>query len=168
MSENAKLLNIYLNDHYLGASGGVALARRIAKAHDQTAFGPELTALSKDIDSDLSSLLSLMERLEVQVQKWRGPLGAAAEKAGRLKLNGHILSRSPLSSVFELEALLAGVEGKRCGWRTLHRLAHNDDRLDSQELDNLINRSLAQTDVLERVRSWAVDEAFIASAVPSP
>jgi hypothetical protein len=168
MTELAKLLNIYLNDHYLGANGGVALAHRIAKAQSQTAVGPDLTVLSKDIESDLSSLVFLMKRLEVPIQKWRGPLGAAAEKAGRLKFNGHILSRSPLSSVVELEALLAGVEGKRCGWRTLHRLAQNDDRLDSQELDTLINRSLAQTEVLERVRSWAIDEAFTASATPTP
>ena len=34
--EAAKLLSIYLNDHYLAANGGLALARRIAKVHKDT------------------------------------------------------------------------------------------------------------------------------------
>jgi hypothetical protein len=37
-NESAKLLNIYFNDHLLGANGGVALAYRIAKAHKDTQF----------------------------------------------------------------------------------------------------------------------------------
>jgi hypothetical protein len=41
------------------------------------------------------------------------------EKAARLKLNGHLLARSPLSSLEELEMLRLGVEGKAAGWRTL-------------------------------------------------
>jgi hypothetical protein len=40
-NESARLLNIYLNDHFLGANGGVALAYRIAKAHRDTQFSAE-------------------------------------------------------------------------------------------------------------------------------
>ena len=40
----------------------------------------------------------------------------AGEKAGRLKLNGHLTSYSPQSRVIELEGLVVGVTGKRCLW----------------------------------------------------
>jgi len=103
-----------------------------------------------------------MSQVGVQPQKWRAPVGTAAEKAARLKLNGHVLTRSPLSRVVELEALLAGVEGKRSGWRTLRHLAKTDDRFDVGQLDRLIARSLEQSELLERVRSWAIDQAFTA------
>ena len=159
--EGAKLLNIYLNDHYLGANGGVALARRIAQAHKGTGHGEELAQLADDIAGDRATLVSLMNQLGVQPQRWRRPVGEIGEKLARLKLNGHVLSRSPLSSVVELEALLAGVEGKRRLWRTLRHLAEADQRLDAAELDVLIDRSLSQTEVLEGVRRWAIDQAFL-------
>jgi hypothetical protein len=161
--EAAKLLNIYLNDHYLGANGGVALARRIAKAQKDTTFGSELAQLAADIDGDRGTLVSLMKQLDVQAQQWRVPAGAVAEKAGRLKLNGRLLSRSPLSSVVELEALLAGVVAKRCVWRTLRQLAVTDQKLIVAEMDGLIERSEAQVELIERVRSWAIDQAFAAA-----
>jgi hypothetical protein len=159
-AENAKLLRIYLNDHFLVANGGVALARRVAKSHQDTSFSTDLASLANEIAGDLSALTSFMKRLDVPPQQWRGPLGLAAERAGRLKLNGHILSRSPLSNVVELDALLGGIEGKRALWRTLRRLADSDDRLDAAPLDDLIERSWRQSDVVERVRVWAIDGAF--------
>lgn len=44
-------------------------------------------------------------------------LGWLAEKAGHLKPNGHLFSRSPLSDVPELESMLLGVQGKARVWR---------------------------------------------------
>lgn len=159
-AESARLLGIYLNDHFLGANAGVALARRIAKTHRGTSFGGDLASLAEEIAGDRSTLTSLMKQLDVSPQQWRAPLGVVAEKAGRLKLNGHILSRSPLSDVVELEALLAGVEGKRSLWRTLRRLADTDDRLEVAALDSLIERSCRQSGVIESVRIWAIDGAL--------
>jgi hypothetical protein len=165
-TEKAKLLNIYLNDHFLGANSGPALARRIAKTHQDTAFAVDLASLADEIAGDLATLTELMKRLDVSPQRWRSPVGALTEKAGRLKLNGHILTRSPLSNIVELEALLAGIEAKRTMWRTLRRLADSDDRLDAAPLDHLIERSSRQTDAVEPVRAWAIDGAFTLHAPP--
>jgi hypothetical protein len=164
--ENAKLLRIYLNDHFLAANAGVALARRIAKTHRDTDFSADLTSLANEIAGDLSTLTSLMKQLDVSPQQWRAPLGVAAERAGRLKLNGHIFSRSPLSSVIELDALLVSIESKRAVWKALRRLADSDDRLDAAALENIIERSWRQSDVVERVRSWAIDGAFTSDEAP--
>jgi hypothetical protein len=164
--ETTKLLSIYLNDHYLGANSGVALAARIAKEHRDTPFSDELDALAEKIYDDLATLVTLMGKLGVDPKKWRGPAGIAAERVGRLKLNGHVFTRSPLSSVLEIEALQAGVAAKRSAWRTLRRLADSEGNLDAAELDSLINKSLEQTELLENVRSWAIDQAFVSTDVP--
>jgi hypothetical protein len=165
-ADTAKLLRIYLNDHFLAASAGVALARRIAGANQDTPFGAPLSSLADEVAGDLSTLTSMMKRVDVTPQRWRAPAGALTEKAGRLKLNGHVLSRSPLSSVVELEALLAGIEAKRAMWRTLRRLADSDDRLDAAPLDDLIERSWRQSDAVEPVRAWAIAAAFTATEAP--
>jgi hypothetical protein len=160
--ESTKLLRIYLNDHYFGANAGVALARRIAKAHRDTLCSANLASLADEIARDLETLTALMKRLDVAPQQWRAPAGKAAERAGRLKLNGRLLSRSPLSNVVELEGLLGGIDGKRALWRTLRRLADVNDQLDAAALDDLIERSWRQSDVVEGIRKSMIEGAFIA------
>ena len=72
------------------------------------------------------------------------------EKAARLKPNGRLLRRSPLSDLIELEGLLLGVQGKAAGFRTLRRLA--DTRLQAGTLDELIARAEQQVNTLEQLR----------------
>jgi hypothetical protein len=160
MTSSSTFLHIYLNDHYAGANGGVALARRIAKAHRRSEFGGDLAELSDDIAADLSALVTLMGRLDVRVEHWRKAFATAADVGGRLKLNGRLLRRSPLSSLVELEALMMGVNGKRMGWLTLHRVAESDSRIETQDIRELIDRATAQADLIERIHAWASDQAF--------
>ena len=46
-----------------------------------------------------------------------------AEHAGRLKLNGRIVRRSPMTMVLEAELMRAAILGKLGGWQTLEELA---------------------------------------------
>ncbi|MEV6611907.1 hypothetical protein [Kutzneria sp. NPDC051319] len=87
--------------------------------------------------------------------------GALGEKLGRLKLNGHLFGRSPLSYVIELEAMRLGVDRKAAGWQTLRRLADHDDRLDRTQLDELLARAQSQKDILENLRGRAVEAVFV-------
>ena len=73
-------------------------------------------------------------------------------REGRLKLNGRLLSRSPLSGLEELEMMRLGVTGKAAGWRTLRLLADTDVRLDCGRLDELIARADSQLELLEDLR----------------
>jgi hypothetical protein len=82
------------------------------------------------------------------------------EKVGRLKPNGRILSRSPLSDVLEVEALRLAVEGKAAGWLLLRRFAEQDGRLDPAQLDRLISRAARQAEVLENLRVDTAQQAF--------
>lgn len=160
------LLGIYLNDHLAGAVAGTNLARRLAAAERGWTGGDVLARLADEIDEDRRTLLEIMSSLDVPVRQYKVIAAAAAERISRLKLNGHLISRSPLSRVIELEAMRLGVEGKGCGWRTLRTAAETDTRLDAAQLDSLITRAQRQIDQLERLRVRAAAEAFGGSVEP--
>jgi hypothetical protein len=155
------LLAIYLNDHYAGATAGSGLAARLAGANrGDERFGPALDRLATEIREDRETLKALMGRLDVGIDRAK-QLGAwAAEKVGRLKLNGRLLSYSPLSRVEELEALRLGVTGKHLLWLTLRSLAAEEPRLAASELNRLIKRAERQLELIGECHQRATAEAF--------
>ena len=159
------LLGIYLNDHLAGATGGMELARRVAGSHHDPAQRPTLRRLAADITQDRRALLDIMTVLGLPVRNYKLSAAWMAEKAARLKLNGRLLSRSPLSSLEELERLRLGVEGKAAGWRTLRTLAETDSRLNRGRLDELMARAREQADMLEELRVHAA--AHLIEAEPA-
>lgn len=146
-----ELLSVYLNDHLAGATGGSELARRVAGTWSGR-HTEQLRRIATEIAEDRTSLLEIMRRLGIRADPVKMAFGWVGEKAARLKLNGRLFARSPLSPVLELEAMRLGVEGKAAGWRTLRGRAEHDDRLDTVELDTLIARATEQIDTLERLR----------------
>jgi hypothetical protein len=156
------LLSIYLNDHLATAAGVLALARRAVGAHRGTAGAPDLGTLVAELAEDRRTLISIMARLDVPRTRYKEPLALAAERLGRLKPNGSLLRRSPLSSVVEVEALTLGVTANRSTWRTLKQLAATRPALDQDELDELISRANTQLAVLEQLREVAVREGLTA------
>jgi hypothetical protein len=151
------LLGIYLNDHLAGATAGSELAHRIAGSHRGREEAAPLNRLASEIAQDRSALLDIMASLGVTVQMYKVGAAWLGEKAGRLKFNGRLLARSPLSDLEELELLRLGVEGKAAGWRTLRTLADTDPRLDAERLDELISRARSQADQLEELRVRAAN-----------
>jgi hypothetical protein len=117
MSEH--LLAIYLNDHLGGATAGVELARRARASHEGTALGAFLDRLTAEIEADRATLERLMEHFGIRKDPVKQGLGWVAEKAGRLKPNGQITGRSPLSTLVELEGLHVGISGKLSMWEVL-------------------------------------------------
>ena len=80
-----------------------------------------------------------------------------AEFIGRLKLNGRIITRSPLSSVVELETLVVGVRGKEALWTALQQAGIPLENID---LGALVESARAQGAELEALRLSAVAKAF--------
>jgi hypothetical protein len=152
------LLGIYLNDHLAGATGGLELARRVAGSHQAPAADSALQRLAAEVAQDRAALEDIMGTLGIPVRGYKVYAAWIGEKAARLKLNGHLLARSPLSSLEELEMLRLGVEGKAAGWRTLRVLAETDKRLDPGRLDELIARAHRQSDLLEEFRARAAGQ----------
>ncbi|MEU6591862.1 hypothetical protein ABZ923_22005 [Streptomyces sp. NPDC046881] len=151
-----KLLGIYLNDHLAGATAGTQRVGHLARASRGTALGRAIGGVAAEIAEDRATLLEIMRDLDVPVRRYKVWAGWAAEKAGRLKGNGRVVRRSPLSTVLELEALRLGVEGKAAGWTTLRRLSAADTRLDPILLDTLLDRAEHQQNTVEE---WRVHEA---------
>jgi hypothetical protein len=154
------LLGIYLNDHLAGSTLGLELARRAAASRRVAGSGEVLKRFAAEVADDRTALLSIMATLGVPVRRYKSYAAWLVEKVGRLKPNGHLLDRSPLSSVVELELLRLGVEGKAAGWRTLRVLADRDSRLDKERLNELISRARRQSDTLEELRALAATIAF--------
>jgi hypothetical protein len=159
-SQQPSLLAVYLNDHLGGATGGLELVRRTARAHRDLAAGDALRQLAAQICEDRRTLLAIMQALGVPIHRYKIAVGYLAEKAARLKPNGRILHRSPLSSVVELESLRLGIMGKAAGWVVLRMRADSDPRLDAGELDDLIARATRQAATVEELRVRAAAEAF--------
>jgi hypothetical protein len=154
-----ELLGIYLNDHLAGATGGVQLVRRTARNHRGHPSGAALARLAREVAEDRKALLGLMRALGVPRRGYKVVAGWLGERAGRLKANGRLRERSPLSSVVELEGIRLGIEGKAAVWRSLRLLA-GDYRIDPERLDELLRRADAQIDEVEALRLRAVKDCF--------
>ena len=154
---NKKYLSIYLNDHLAGAKAGTALARRIAGAHEGTSTGELFSELAGEIDEDRKVLRRVMEGLGVRKALLKRPIAAAGEKLARLKPNGKVVGRSPLSSLIEMEALSLGVAGKRLLWLSL---ASSSAEVEGVDYGEMVKRTESQRDRIEGEREKAAQGAF--------
>jgi hypothetical protein len=148
-------LSIYLNDHLAGAVAATELARRSAGSNRGTALGQMLERLVEELEEDRAALRQAMELWGVRVDHAKLAAAWAAEKLGRFKLNGSLVSYSSLSRLEELEILVLATEGKRLLWEAL-TLRHPD----GLDLDELIRRAQSQRRRLERHRLEAAENAL--------
>jgi hypothetical protein len=102
----------------------------------------------------------MMAALGLPVRRYKGHGSMGGREGGRLKLNGSLWSRSPLSGVAELEILRLDVEGKAAAWRTLRARAERDTRLDKEQLNELLSRAARLSEVLEELRATAASRVF--------
>jgi hypothetical protein len=110
-----ELLGIYLNDHLAGATGGAELARRVAGSHKSDPGGA-LQRLAAEVAQDRAALLEIMAALGIPVRSYKVCAAWIGEKAARLKPNGRLLARSPLSSQADLlEELRVSAAGQVIG-----------------------------------------------------
>jgi hypothetical protein len=154
-----KYVRIYLNDHLAGSTVGLELVKRIASQYEDSELGTFAGGLVAEIDADREELKRIMEELDAPKDVPKVAVAWIAEKAGRLKLNGELFDRSPLSPVVELEALSLGIEGKRSLWIALKETL--GDVIGVERLDRLIARAEEQRAGVERHRREAVRIAFL-------
>jgi hypothetical protein len=145
-----RFLAVYLNDHLAGSTVAVELARRASGEYEGTELGRFLARLATEIAEDREALRRVMDAAGTRPDRAKIALAWVGEKAGRLKLNGRILGRSPLSPVVELEILAIGITGKLLLWRLLR-----EQRLPGSgavDLDDLIARAERQREEVEEHR----------------
>src|SRR5690242_7256342 len=112
-------LRIYLQNHEAAARAGIDLCRRAAHNQRRQAHGPVLDDLCLAISDDRQRLLVIMRSVRVTPNPLLGVVAQAGERVGRLKPNGRVLRRAPLSDLIEIEALTDAVNAKRAGWHAL-------------------------------------------------
>jgi hypothetical protein len=156
----SKYLPIYLNDHLAGSTTGLELVGRIAKQYQDGELGPFAERLAAEIREDRETLLEFMRVVGASTDQAKVAFGWISEKVGRLKLNGELRDRSPLSPVVELEGLSMGIEGKRLMWLALSEVDAVAERLGRDRLQGLIDRAERQRDEVEVQRREAARRAL--------
>jgi hypothetical protein len=154
------LLAVYCNDHLAAATGGIELVSRMIGAHRGTEREAPLRQLLGELREEKTALTATMKSLGFPVRQYKQLAVWVAEKASRGKLNGHLLSRSPLSSLVEFEFLASAVRAKRSGFETLRIAAEVDSRIDAALLDRLIDQANRQFEWATDVRREVAAEVF--------
>ena len=154
----------YLNDHRAGATAGTALARRIWRSNRRTKWGPIIQEVAEAIEQDLVVLDEIRAAAGVSGGHLKRAAALLTERAGRLKLNDHLLTYSPLSRVLELETLMSAVRGKQSLWVTLRSASPTHPEWSGFDFRALEKRGGEQMETLGRVHQWAVTEMIGAGA----
>jgi hypothetical protein len=162
-TSHQRYLEIYLQDHRAGAEAGVRLAQRCRDHATDPEVQTELSRLVADIDEDRRTLATIMAGLDVDPSAVKQIAGMAAERLGRLKLNGRAVRTSPLSVLVELEGLIGAVSMKRELWATLVVLAQPER---DAELQGLIARADDQRARLQALHG-RVGEVLFSTSVPT-
>jgi hypothetical protein len=149
-----ELLATYLRDHRAGAAAGTRTAERLRDHGDPSVRQP-MRGLAHEIAEDRDDLDRVMSDLGISPSRLKSALAAAGSQLGRLKFNGRLIRRSPLSDVLELEALGAGVTAKRDLWLALTVVEPTIPELDADRLARLEQRAVDQLERIGQLHSAA-------------
>lgn len=145
----SELLITYLQDHDAGARAGIDLFTRSSKAHSDPAVRTELAQMRERIVGERRQIQQMLKAVGGSPSRVKIAGTWLGEKAGRLKPNRRVVRRSPLSDLWELEALLLAVRGKELGFDSL--LALGDARLDRERIESLREDARDQQEKLARL-----------------
>jgi hypothetical protein len=159
-ARNLELLAVYCNDHLAASVGGIELVKRMLGEHGGSDYEGPLTQLLSELKEENTSLEAQMSAMGFPVRHYKQAALWLGEKLSRAKLNGRLLSRSPLSDLVEFEFLASAVRAKRSGFETLREVAEADDRLDKAELDRLIEQANRQYEWLSDTRRAVAAAVF--------
>jgi hypothetical protein len=157
---NRELLAVYCNDHLAASVGGIELVKRMLGEHRATDYEGPLTQLLGELREENNSLETQMRAVGFPVRRYKQAALWVGEKLARVKLNGRLLGRSPLSDLVEFEFLASAVRGKRSGFETLREVAEVEPRLDKAELDRLIEQANRQYEWLTHTRREVAAAVF--------
>jgi hypothetical protein len=154
-------LAIYLRNHEAAAQAGRDLFRRTAASQRDRPYAGELAELSTEIEQDLESLQAIMRAVGVSPDRLQGLLFQLTERVGRLKPNGRLLGRAPLSDLIEIEGLLDAVRAKAAGWRALSAVPA-PDWSEAADTQVLYERALDQAERLNAIHRQVAARVFTA------
>ena len=161
------LLGIYVNDHLMAATGGIELVRRMLGSHRGDKYQQPLEQLLGQLREERSAHLKMAQTLGTPVRQYKQLASWVGEKVARVKPNGHLLSRSPLSDVLEFEFIASAVLAKRAGFETLREVAEAEPSLDKDLLDRLVTQADKQHEWLAEARREVAATVFGGRSEPA-
>ncbi len=149
------LLAHHLRIHLTGAAAGIELFGRGENLWDRDAR-EVVGRIRRELVEERRSLVDMVEALGSSDPALIATVARIGERVGRLKPNGDLLRRTPLTDVVDLEAMHDAVAGKVAGWRAML----HSPRLDRPELQRLLDQGLRQLDELSALHERAAERAF--------
>ncbi|MBN1093016.1 hypothetical protein JKP75_10875 [Blastococcus sp. TML/M2B] len=157
---NPELLGVYCNDHLAAATGGIELVTRMLGRWRGTPYEQPLERLLDELREERAGLRTTMSSIGVPIRQYKQLATWIGEKLTRIKLNGRVLSRSPLSDVVEFEFIATAVLAKRAGFESLREVAEVDRRIDAALFDRLIDQADEQHAWLAEARREVAADVF--------
>lgn len=153
------LLGLYLSDHLTGATAGAERIERMAADFVDTPVFAALSELAAEIRGEHLYVQHLIGELGLRRRPVAEALSWVGERVGRLKSNGSLLKRSPMTLVLEAELMRSAVIGKLGMWQTLEDNAEALG-LNAQQFREFAQKAEGQREVLDTVHSYARSRAF--------
>ena len=152
-------LERYLRTHLAGSTAGVNLFDRAAGAFDEPAASV-IRRIHGELIEERVALRAMMAALDVHENLVFNTLTKAGERVGRLKPNGHLLRRTSMTDVTELETMRVALAGKLAGWESLLSIVDGEPRLSRQELEHWAEQAREQQRAIGELHSSAAKRAF--------
>ncbi len=152
-------LVVLLRNHQAGGRAALDLLDRAIDGQRARSWADGLRTLRGEYREDLDFNESVMRRLRVQASPVQVLGTRLAERVGRLKPNGRIVRRSPLSDVVELEGLIAAVHVKVAGWQAA-QVGEFLTAEESARLEELEARAHTQAERLSGMHAQAAADAL--------
>lgn len=156
---SSDLLELYLSDHLTGATAGANRIARMADDFVDTPVFAQLGQLADQISAERDFLERIINDLGLKQKPYRQAVAWVGERVGRLKGNGKVVERSPMTMLLETELMRGAVNAKIGGWESLRE--HADTLgLDPAVFDAMIKNSYKQVELLEEVHAYARPRAL--------
>lgn len=160
--ERQRLLR-YLEDHLLGATGGVRAFEAASRTWAGTAHGRKLAALREEIEGERRELLASLHAQQHRPNALKMGFAHAGAAFARINpLNLRRTRKGPPAQL-ELEALQSLVRGKQALWETLLALLDAGWSLpgyDRQRLTDLAERARGQQREVASIMAATAAERF--------
>lgn len=153
------LLGIYLADHLAGATAGAGRAERMSSDYADTPLYAPLSETAREIRLEREFLRRFIEALGLPRRRHRQAALWAGERMGRLKSNGTVVRRSPLTLLLEAELMRTAVIGKLGMWQSL-RSSAGALGLDPDDFAELEARAEHHAAIYGEVHAYARERTF--------
>ena len=152
-------LPIYLNDHLAGSVAASELVTRCeSENRDRPDISEVLSRFRIQLEAERTFLEEVIDAVGGRKSTAKMAMAWSMEKVSRFKLNGGILSYTPLSRLIELEALIAGVRLKEALWESL--TVARPGGIDTAACGRLADQARRQSRELETLRRAVAAEAL--------